>query len=59
VSSDITDQDTEEGARDGKKRCKQRLQGVTTTTAYDGGNNEEVGSSNMLHVVTTAGSDKC
>jgi hypothetical protein len=58
VPSDIADQNTEVGARGGKKRCKQCLQEVTSMADGDGGDNEEVGGSGVAHVATTVGSSK-
>jgi hypothetical protein len=39
--SDIAVQDAKEGAKGGKKRCKQRPEWVTTAANYDGGNDEK------------------
>jgi hypothetical protein len=37
VSSDVTTHYAQEGVKGDNKRCKQRLQGTTTTTSRDGG----------------------
>jgi hypothetical protein len=46
------------GARGGKKRCKQWLQGFTAAADGDGGDNEEADGSGMARVATAAGSSK-
>jgi hypothetical protein len=59
VPSDITVQNAKDGARGGKKRCKQYLQGVVAMVDGDGGDNEEAGGSGVACVTTAVGSNKC
>jgi hypothetical protein len=49
--SDVTVHD-KEGAKGGKKRCKQRPQWVTTAADYDGSDDEKAGGSAMGRVTT-------
>jgi hypothetical protein len=58
ASFDVTIHRGREGVKGGTKRCKQRLQGATTTTNHDNGNDGEAGSSNVRCILTAARSDK-
>jgi hypothetical protein len=58
VSSDIAAHSTEEGVKGNHKRCKQRLEGTTTTTSCDDDHNWEAGGSGMGRGLTVAHSDK-
>jgi hypothetical protein len=58
VPFDIAVQNAEEGARGGKKRCKQRLQGVIVMFDGYGDDNEEEGGAGVARITITAGSSK-
>jgi hypothetical protein len=46
------------GREGGKKKCKQRPQGVMTTTDHDDDNDGEAGGSSVRRISTTTRSDK-
>jgi hypothetical protein len=58
ASSDIAFLDTGEGAKGGRKRRKQRLQEVASTTDNDSGNGKKVSGSDVVRVMTAVGSGK-
>jgi hypothetical protein len=58
VPSDIAVQNIKEGAKGGKKRRKQCLQGVVVMSDSYGGDNEEEGGVGVARITTTAGSSK-
>jgi hypothetical protein len=59
VSSDIAVQNAKEGASGGKKRRKQRLQGVVAVAYDDGGNNKEACGSDVARIMIVVGSSEC
>jgi hypothetical protein len=56
--SDIATQSGREGIKGGKKRCKQHLQGSTTTTDHDNGSDGEAVSFGVRRSSITTRSDK-
>jgi hypothetical protein len=58
ASSDIAIHSGREGIKGSKKRRKQCLQGATTMTDHDDGNDEEACNSNVRCIPTTTHSNK-
>jgi hypothetical protein len=56
--SDVVIQDSEEGTKGGKKRCKQRHQETATMADDEGDINKQAGSSIVVCVTAIAGSGK-
>jgi hypothetical protein len=56
--SDVTIHSSMDGIMGGKKRRKQRLQGVTTTNDHDVGNDGEAAGSGVRCIPTAARGDK-
>jgi hypothetical protein len=56
--SDVAAHYTQEGVKGGNKRCKQRLQGTTTTTSRDDSHDWEAGGFDVRCISTTTHNDK-
>jgi hypothetical protein len=58
ASSNIAIHSSREGVKGGRKRRRQCLQGATTTTNHDNGNDGVLSGSGVRHILTAARSDK-
>jgi hypothetical protein len=58
ASPDVVIQYAKEGAKGGKKRCKQHYQETTPVAGDDSGNNKQAGSFGVVRTMATTGSGK-